>query len=69
MGWLIVFQTLGIAIGPVLSGKLFDLSNSYTMSFAISGVVIFVAAGLMAGVARREAVPQAVAPYIEYRRL
>jgi MFS family permease len=68
MGWLIVFQTLGIAIGPVLSGRLFDLSNSYTMSFAISGVVVFVAAGLMAGVARRVAVPLTVAPYIEYRR-
>jgi MFS family permease len=63
MGWLIVFQTLGIASGPVLSGKLFDLSGSYTTAFAISGVVIVVAAGLMSGVVRREAVPAAVPAY------
>lgn len=68
MGWLIVFQTLGIAIGPILSGRLFDLSGSYTTAFAISGVIIVIAAGLMSGVVRREAVPAVRSAYTEAYR-
>jgi MFS family permease len=65
LGWLIVFQTFGLAVGPVFSGKLFDVSGGYTAAFAISGVVILIAAGLMSGVGRRDAVPAAVPAFTE----
>lgn len=65
LGWLIMFQTCGLAVGPVFSGRLFDLSGGYTAAFAISGVVILMAAALMSGGARREAVSAAVPVYNE----
>ncbi len=53
MGWLILFQTLGVAVGPILSGRLFDLTGGYTESFAISGGLIFIAAAAMFSCDRR----------------
>jgi len=65
LGWFIVFQTIGLSIGPVFSGRLFDLSGNYTAAFEISGVVILLASGLIFGAVRKEAVLAAVHAYTE----
>jgi MFS family permease len=54
MGWLVLFQTLGVAIGPIMSGKLFDSAGNYTTAFSVSGVIIIAAAGLIFGIAEGE---------------
>jgi MFS family permease len=54
MGWLVLFQTLGVAIGPILSGRLFDTTGNYTTAFSVSAVIIIVGAGLILGVAERD---------------
>jgi OFA family oxalate/formate antiporter-like MFS transporter len=47
LGALIFSGAVGGAIGPLLGGKIFDLSQSYFWSFSIAGVVVLVSFGLI----------------------
>ena len=44
----LVFTGFGVAgvLGPILGGRIRDLSGSYTTSYTISAVLLLVAAGL-----------------------
>jgi MFS family permease len=46
-GSLIFSGAVGGAIGPLLGGKIFDLSQSYLWSFSLAGVVVMVSLGLI----------------------
>jgi len=46
-GVLIFSGAVGGAIGPLLGGKIFDLSQSYFWSFFVAGVVVTVSVGLI----------------------
>ena len=46
-GALIFSGAVGGAIGPLLGGKIFDLSQSYFWSFSLAGVVVIVSLGLI----------------------
>ena len=46
-GVLIFSGAVGGAIGPLLGGKIFDLSQSYFWSFSLAGVVVMVSFGLI----------------------
>jgi MFS transporter, OFA family, oxalate/formate antiporter len=47
LGALIFSGAVGGAIGPLLGGKIFDLSQSYLGSFSLAGVVVMVSLGLI----------------------
>ena len=47
LGALIFSGAVGGAIGPLLGGKIFDLSQSYLWSFSLAGVVVMVSLGLI----------------------
>jgi predicted MFS family arabinose efflux permease len=46
-GLLIFSGAVGGAIGPLLGGKIFDLSQSYFWSFTVAGIVVIVSFGLI----------------------
>jgi MFS family permease len=46
-GSLLFSGAVGGAIGPLLGGKIFDLSQSYLWSFSLAGVVVMVSLGLI----------------------
>jgi MFS family permease len=46
-GSLIFSGAVGGAIGPLLGGKIFDLSQSYFWSFSVAGIVVMVSLGLI----------------------
>lgn len=54
MGALNMAWCIGAAIGPFVGGLVFDVSNSYSMAFAIGAAIMLVTALLMA-LTRREA--------------
>jgi MFS family permease len=60
LGWLFLFQTTGLAVGPVLTGKLFDLQGTYTEGFAISGTFAMIGAFSILGCVRRDTVDSAI---------
>ena len=40
MGVLIFSGAVGGALGPLLGGKIFDLTRSYAWSFSLAGIVV-----------------------------
>jgi MFS family permease len=60
LGWLFLFQTIGLAAGPVLAGKLFDLQGNYTEGFAISGMFAMIGAFSILGCVRRDTVESVI---------
>jgi len=44
LGLVMISATLGAAAGPVLTGRIFDVTGSYTLAFVIHGVSFAMAA-------------------------
>jgi MFS family permease len=49
MGLVQMGRGLGIMIGPLLGGLLFDLRGNYVVAFMLAGALVFVAIGCMWG--------------------
>ena len=45
-GILIMFQGMATAVGPPLSGKIYDMTKSYVLSFMFTGVTIAVSGAM-----------------------
>jgi MFS family permease len=60
LGWLFLFQTFGLAIGPVVAGKLYDLQGNYTEGFALAGLSAVIGAVSILGCVRRDTVDSAI---------
>ncbi|XP_046368589.2 monocarboxylate transporter 13-like [Haliotis rufescens] len=46
-GWIMLWGGLGYLIGPVIAGRIFDVSSSYTMGFHIGGILVISSAFLL----------------------
>jgi len=44
-GWIQVFVTLGFFVGPLLVGRLYDLTHTYTTGFEICALIALIGAG------------------------
>jgi MFS family permease len=44
-----IFATMGSATGPILAGRIFDLTGAYTLAFTCGGMFLLVAAALPFG--------------------
>lgn len=54
MGTMSAMWALGAAMGPALAGYIFDMSNSYSIAFAIGAIGILMAAPLMGLMGKKE---------------
>jgi MFS family permease len=54
MGWTGVFYTAGAAVGPILTGHIFDVSHSYAPAITMFGIMLIGCAAAIFGTASYE---------------